>query len=96
MPGDVWNSSGAQEIRRSILDGDYSYCSRTLCPMIANDNLPRNWPNWQAQARSRHPSGINVGFGDGTVRFVQNSIAQSVWQAITGRNDGVTVNLDSF
>ena len=40
-PGDVWNSSGAQEIRRSILDGDYSYCSRTLCPMIANDNLPR-------------------------------------------------------
>jgi hypothetical protein len=40
-PGDVWNSSGAQEIRRSILDGDYSYCSRTLCPMIANDSLPR-------------------------------------------------------
>jgi hypothetical protein len=40
-PDDVWNSSGAQEIRRSILDGDYSYCSRTLCPMIANGNLPR-------------------------------------------------------
>ena len=40
-PNDVWNSSGAQEIRRSILDGDYSYCSRTLCPMIANGNLPR-------------------------------------------------------
>ncbi|MBV8546540.1 MAG: radical SAM protein, partial [Acidobacteria bacterium] len=40
-PDDVWNSSGAEEIRRSILDGDYSYCSRTLCPMIANGNLPR-------------------------------------------------------
>jgi|GEM_PF-673221 len=40
-PDDVWNSEGAQEIRRSILDGDFSYCSRTLCPMIANDNLPR-------------------------------------------------------
>ena len=38
---DVWNSSGAQEIRRSILDGDYSYCSRTLCPLIVNDTLPR-------------------------------------------------------
>ncbi|HEX7680496.1 MAG TPA: radical SAM protein [Thermoanaerobaculia bacterium] len=40
-PGDVWNSSGAQEIRRSILDGDYSYCSRTLCPAIVNGALPR-------------------------------------------------------
>ena len=40
-PDDVWNSSGAQEIRRSILDGDYSYCSRTLCPLIVNDSLPR-------------------------------------------------------
>jgi hypothetical protein len=40
-PDDVWNSEGAQEIRRSVLDGDYSYCSRTLCPMIANNNLPR-------------------------------------------------------
>jgi hypothetical protein len=40
-PEAVWNSEGAQEIRRSILDGDYSYCSRTLCPLIVNDTLPR-------------------------------------------------------
>jgi hypothetical protein len=40
-PDDVWNSPGAQEIRRSILDGDYSYCSRTLCPVILNGTLPR-------------------------------------------------------
>ncbi len=37
----VWNSEGAQEIRRSIFDGDYSYCSRTMCPAIVNDALPR-------------------------------------------------------
>ncbi|HYY93064.1 MAG TPA: hypothetical protein VE713_01005 [Pyrinomonadaceae bacterium] len=41
-PDAVWNSEPAQEIRRSILDGDYSYCSRTLCPAIANDALPRS------------------------------------------------------
>lgn len=40
-PDAVWNSGGAQEIRRSILDGDFSYCSRTLCPLIANGSLPR-------------------------------------------------------
>ena len=41
-PDAVWNSEQAQEIRRSVLDGDYSYCSRTLCPSILNDALPRS------------------------------------------------------
>jgi hypothetical protein len=37
----VWNSQGMQEVRRSVLDGDYSYCSRTMCPFIVNGGLPR-------------------------------------------------------
>jgi hypothetical protein len=41
-PDAVWNTDRAQEIRRSVLDGDYSYCSRTLCPSIVNDSLPRS------------------------------------------------------
>jgi hypothetical protein len=41
-PDAVWNSDQAREIRRSVLDGDYSYCSRTLCPAIVNDALPRS------------------------------------------------------
>jgi hypothetical protein len=41
-PDEVWNSEHAQEIRRSVHDGDYSYCSRTLCPLIVNDALPRS------------------------------------------------------
>ena len=40
-PDAIWNSAGAQEIRRSILDGDFRYCSRTLCPAIVNDTLPK-------------------------------------------------------
>lgn len=38
-PKAVWNSETAQEIRRSILDGDYSYCSRWHCPMISGRRL---------------------------------------------------------
>jgi len=41
-PDAVWNSAGMQEVRRSVLDGDYSYCSRSMCPAIVNGNLPRN------------------------------------------------------
>jgi MoaA/NifB/PqqE/SkfB family radical SAM enzyme len=40
-PDAVWNSEAASEIRRSILDGDFSYCSRTLCYYIAARKLPR-------------------------------------------------------
>lgn len=36
----VWNSEVAAEIRRSVHDGDFSYCSRTLCPYIAAQKLP--------------------------------------------------------
>lgn len=37
----VWNSKTAQEIRRSIINGDFSYCSRNLCPSILRDELPK-------------------------------------------------------
>ena len=36
----VWNSAAAQEIRRSVHDGDYRYCSRTHCPHLSLDTLP--------------------------------------------------------
>lgn len=36
----VWNSDAAVEVRRSIHDGDFKYCSRTLCSYIAGRTLP--------------------------------------------------------
>lgn len=38
---EVWNSDAAAEIRRSVLDGDFSYCSRTQCSFITARKLPR-------------------------------------------------------
>ncbi len=37
----IWNSEAAVEIRRSVHDGDFKYCSRTLCSYIAARALPR-------------------------------------------------------
>ena len=42
----------------------------------------------QATARSLHPSGVNIAFGDGSVRFVRDSISQQAWWIINGSNDG--------
>lgn len=39
-PNEIWNSSTAQDIRRSILDGSYRYCSRMHCPRLTADDLP--------------------------------------------------------
>lgn len=36
-----WNSIKAAEIRSSVLDGDFSYCSRLYCPKIVQRSLPR-------------------------------------------------------
>ena len=55
------------------------------------DNGPQNWPNWQAQARSKHPAGVQACFADGSVHMIPNTIAQSVWRLLLARNDGQTV-----
>lgn len=36
---EVWNSPTSIEIRKSILDGSFKYCSRTLCSLIKNRAL---------------------------------------------------------
>jgi len=57
----------------------------------SNDNLPNNWPNWQAQARSLHPGGVQVCLGDGSVRTIPNTVAQSTWRLLNSRNDGQVI-----
>ncbi|WP_068113027.1 SPASM domain-containing protein [Tropicimonas marinistellae] len=38
--GDIWNSDAAKDIRASIHDGSYRYCSRSHCPKLTADTLP--------------------------------------------------------
>ncbi len=39
-------------------------------------------------ARSLHPQGVNAGFADGSVRFINNSIDQYTWCILQSKNDG--------
>jgi prepilin-type N-terminal cleavage/methylation domain-containing protein/prepilin-type processing-associated H-X9-DG protein len=45
-------------------------------------NGPTDWPNVYS-FRSRHTSGANFTFGDGSVRFITNSIATGTYQAMS-------------
>jgi prepilin-type N-terminal cleavage/methylation domain-containing protein/prepilin-type processing-associated H-X9-DG protein len=42
-------------------------------------------------ARSRHAGGVNLLLGDGSVRFVRNSVAPATWMALGTRNGGETI-----
>ena len=52
--------------------------------------------NSGGQSRSTHPGGVNVGFGDGSVHFIKNSISFPVWLAIEAKNDGVVLGSDQY
>jgi prepilin-type N-terminal cleavage/methylation domain-containing protein/prepilin-type processing-associated H-X9-DG protein len=67
-------------------------------PCFPNASDPRSSgdSNAFAGARSRHPGGINVLMGDGSVRFVKNTISHPIWIAINTINQGEVISADSY
>jgi prepilin-type processing-associated H-X9-DG protein len=59
---------------------------------------------WTESATSQHPGGVNVLMGDGSVRFVKNSVDATnvagkpfgVWQRLAARNDGTPIESGSY
>jgi prepilin-type N-terminal cleavage/methylation domain-containing protein/prepilin-type processing-associated H-X9-DG protein len=47
-------------------------------------------------ARSLHPGGLNALFGDGSVRFVKNTIDPAIWIGINSINAGEVLGADSY
>ncbi len=72
---------------------------------LYNHHLPPNSPNydcitfhnpgWKA-ARSRHPGGVNLLFGDGHVQFLRDAIAPATWRALGTRSGGEVIDQASY
>jgi prepilin-type N-terminal cleavage/methylation domain-containing protein/prepilin-type processing-associated H-X9-DG protein len=70
---------------------------------LYNHIMPPNSPTYDCvdasflrgviTARSYHQGGVNVGFCDGSIRFITDSIDPTTWQMLGSRADGVPTNL---
>jgi prepilin-type processing-associated H-X9-DG protein len=43
-----------------------------------------------------HPGGVNVLFGDGSVRFVKDSVALDVWRSLSTRSGGEVISSNAL
>jgi len=47
-------------------------------------------------ASSNHPGGVNVGFADGSIKFVKNSIARMTWWALGTKGGNEVISSDAY
>jgi prepilin-type N-terminal cleavage/methylation domain-containing protein/prepilin-type processing-associated H-X9-DG protein len=76
-------------------NGAYATCAIPLNARNANGQWfpPGQWQN-NYSFRSRHPSGGQFAFCDGSVRFIQESIPLQTYRALATRHIGEVVTLD--
>lgn len=74
---------------------DISYCQFPNFDVPPCDATDTNNPTAFA-ARSRHPGGVNVTMGDGSVRFIKNTIALPIWQALSTTRGQEVVSADQY
>ena len=53
-------------------------------------------PTGSAPPTSNHPGGVNVGFSDGSVKFIKDSVSMPTWWALGTRAGGEVISSDSY
>jgi prepilin-type N-terminal cleavage/methylation domain-containing protein/prepilin-type processing-associated H-X9-DG protein len=90
MRGASWGSS--------FMGNGNGYC-HTMMPnekSCHNSPGPDDWAGGNVMAAgSNHPGGVTVGMGDGSVKFVSETIANDVWWAVGTRNGREAVQLEN-
>jgi prepilin-type processing-associated H-X9-DG protein len=68
------------------------YCAY---PYMNNPPCNNNSPSFVA-ARSKHPGGVNVLFGDGSVKFMKDTVSIPTWRALSSPNGGEVIDASSY
>ncbi|WP_020475902.1 DUF1559 domain-containing protein [Zavarzinella formosa] len=82
-----------------VANTTYNYCSDTSNKPKRNapcDGSSSTWAGEIYSARSYHTGGVNVCLGDGSVRFVKNSVTLSIWQGLGSMNGGEVIDGSAY
>ncbi len=58
--------------------------------------VPFPYYDYYAGSRSRHPGGVNAGFGDGSVHFIKDTIDERVWVGLNSIGSGEVISADGY
>ena len=76
--------------------GDAMYAAGSLncvdeLKMPCDNSHGNRWDEFHAAARSYHPGGVNVAFGDGHVSFTSETTEVQTWRCLGAMNDGQAI-----
>jgi len=100
--GRIWNDDTycyefSTRIPPNSPKGDYGFCDPATenpkwpCDPASNGLSMATAFSTYIGARSRHPSGVNASFCDGSTRFVSNNINLATWVALSSMGAGETI-----
>jgi prepilin-type N-terminal cleavage/methylation domain-containing protein/prepilin-type processing-associated H-X9-DG protein len=90
--GDSWvHGSMAMTLFNSVLTPNAESDQWTYCSDTGSGSAARF-----SNCSSYHPGGVNTLFADGSVKFVKNSIAQTIWWGLGTIAGGEVISSDSY
>ncbi len=102
----AWNSGTATLSFERGEDWAHGAMAYTMFNTIATPNANNsNWSNCSTatasvstlvNSDSYHSGGINACMGDGSVKFIKNSINQSTWWSLGTRGNGEVISADQY
>ena len=75
---------------------DYCACWNGTDPKAPCDRHLRDPTTHYLSARGKHPSGVNTLLGDGSVRFIKDSVSIPVFHSLGTRNGGEVVSSSDY
>jgi prepilin-type N-terminal cleavage/methylation domain-containing protein/prepilin-type processing-associated H-X9-DG protein len=91
-PAQGCNVGGDEMLAGPVLATQVSYAAQSGMGF----NCGGGMFNSGGQSRSMHPGGVNVGFGDGSVKFIKNTVSNAVWISVLARADGRVVSAGDY
>ena len=93
------HAQGASWVMGEMCCTEYNHVSTpnkgTCAGLGFADNNMANMP-MQVPPSSYHPGGVNTLFGDGSVRFVKDSVSLQTWRALGTRDGGEVITANSY